>query len=529
MIDYMRSPSNYPALPSHRINANEDPIPENFARIAYAFHHRTGAAFNTIHATMIVALAGVFSPLLDVEGMKGKAMPLSSYELVAAETGEGKSTVMSAIFDPINRVSAELTAENKKNTEHFDIELLKWKNKKAAIEKALAREITQEVLADGEGESPKTKEIEQKLSNHLRQKPVQHTISNLVYSSTTMAGLRDALQNNFGTVIVANADAGQLITDHLMKFTGEYCAAWSGEKMNIRQKLIQIDVDNPRLSMLLMVQPHFIEDFFESGHKFRTSGLAARFIIHTPESMLGKKHLFREESTSDTQYIDEWAALLTNQLRNNRERYLGNEPPQRDIIRLPYEVVDFFSQRAIEIDFMLANGGIFVGIRDLGQRIIELACRRAALYELLRDPEARSISLQMAISAYNYVINYAYYYLSLADPNKPRKSVLEKAEIIMKHIRSSSKLQEFYADSDPINRTRLIYRGMFMEDFQKTAPMSVRKKADYEHAMNLLETEGRVGFIDAYQQRGYKNTVRKKVVLLKDETPRHTVDFFSNF
>ncbi|OAP87728.1 hypothetical protein A4H96_12310 [Acidithiobacillus ferrooxidans] len=59
---------------------------------------------------MIVALAGVFSPLLDVEGMKGKAMPLSSYELVAAETGEGKSTVMSAIFDPINRVSAELTA-----------------------------------------------------------------------------------------------------------------------------------------------------------------------------------------------------------------------------------------------------------------------------------------------------------------------------------------------------------------------------------------------------------------------------------
>lgn len=482
-------------------------IPPNIRTLLYAFQQKTSAPIPTILSCVLATLAVAQGGSVDIESWKGGRFPLNFFALVASGTGEGKTSVIDAIMRPLSEFDSEIDRQQLINTNNYDAKYIRWKTTLKVLEKEMKEAI--------KSNSPDVGSLEGIIESHLSEKPTRSNSTKKIISDVTLTGLRDALVEADGdSLLMLNSDSARVFKETLLKFGPEFCSAWSGESFRIVKNRVSIFSANPRLSMLLMVQPSMLEGYFDDDHEFRTSGLAARFITYFPDSLVGQKSSIPMNAS---EYyiitIDGWYKSIRNLLNSNRLRHISCGNSEKELMKMSEESVRFLKSAFDKIDRHLAgDNNDFSGIEDIAHRMLEQSCKIAALYELFDDPNSREIKPHHIEMAFNLVLAHASSFKRICDPDKPKVSTLKKASKIINFLRCSQKYYYQLYDS---------YGNWFyaipMDTYQRVGP--IRKKTEYEEAFRLLEMSGIIRIDSAYIPIGMRNVNKKVIYLLNLQAP----------
>lgn len=481
----------------------EEMIPPKMRELIYAFQQKTSAPIPTIFTCVLATLAVVHGGKIDVESWKGGRFPLNLFALIASGTGEGKTRAINAIMKPLLNYDSIIREQESINKNEYQAKFRRWSRELKAIEKDMDKAIKSDIFD--------IEDVEEKLRIHLSEKPTESSSSYKIISDASLSGLRDFLDKADGdSLLILNSDSARVFKETLLKYGPEFCSAWSAESFRIVKNRVNISVDNPRLSMLLMVQPSMIDGYFEDDHEFRTSGLAARFITYFPDSIVGQKWRINGATSEYHQsIIDNWYASINKQLNSSRLRHISCGNCEQELLTLSEESVRFLESAFMRIDKHLSiDNNDFSSIKDIAHRILEQSCRIAALYELFDDPDSREIKPHHMEMTFKLMLAHAHSFKRICNPDKPKSSIIIKAQKIVKFLRCSQNyhLQIYHSYGKYISI-------MPMDAYQRVGP--IRKKIEYEEAFRLLERSGIIRIDSAYIPIGMR-TVTKKVIYLLD-------------
>ncbi|MBU2738596.1 DUF3987 domain-containing protein [Acidithiobacillus concretivorus] len=388
---------------------------------------------------------------------------------------------------------------------NYDARHIRWEKKLKVLENKMREAI--------KSDSPDVGSIEGIIASHLSEKPTRSNSTKKIISDVTLTGLRDALVEADGdSLLMLNSDSARVFRETLLKFGPEFCSAWSGESFRIVKNRVSISSPNPRLSMLLMVQPSMVEGYFDDDHEFRTSGLAARFITYFPDPLIGQKSSI-PRNTSDYYLItiDGWYKSIRNLLNSNRLRQISCGNSEKELMKLSEESVRFLKSEFDKIDRLLAiDSNEFSGIDDVAHRMLEQSCKIAALYELFDDPESREIKPHHIEMAYNMVLAHARSFKRICNPDKPKKSDIIKSNKILQFLCSGKYNEQVFLPNQPFH----VY-GTRLEVYQRCGP--IRKKSEYEEPLRMLEVDGIIAIIECPVFILNRHGLRKFIVV-KDQS-----------
>ncbi len=480
-------------------------IPHDLRIQLEVFQQKTKAPMATNFAAWFVAMATTFNRLYVVEGHHGKTIPLNVFVLVASETGEGKTSAVNLIFRPVREFENGLEERRQQSKTYTQQEKEIAKAKIAELRRKLAKSI-----ADNEEEDIL------ELSNRIAetQSSLQSTDwqYKMIFSDATFSGLKRALTKNLAASCLMNTDASDFIAKHLEKYSATFCSSWSGEPISIEQGRDLLESTDPRLSLLLMTQPAFADGLIDDDRKFRLSGLAARFLIFQPQSILGQKYLLQQEHPNSDLFLQRWNDMIISQ---SERAYLAqvsgvNSPT---VLRLSDDAKIFLREKEEEIDHQVTDWGSYREVKDVAVRIIEQTCKLSACYELFRNQNAASISLEMVEMAYYFMRYYCNYFSFMASRNVPDSSAYKRA----------NKILEFFKHSKNVTMANFQYpNGIYqhhcipIDIFQKTSP--IRGKAKYEPALQLLLENNSISISDMPFYNGIR-WIPKKVIVINGVDP----------
>lgn len=477
-------------------------IPPAMRTLVYAFQQINGAPVPTNLVTILTTLAVVFGGDINVESPHNGTLPLTFYALIASGTGEGKTRVLHSVMEPLRIYESRIQEAENLNSAQFTVDLQHWKAEGKSLKRALEKAV------EDKNQSMITR-IEKDLLRHEQRKPNRPTPLKKIITDVSLRGLRDSLMAADGeSLVLTNSDSSRFLHESLITNAPEFCSAWSGEPLNIAKRGVKIRADNPRLSMILMVQPAMIEDFFEQDHEFRVSGLAARFLTFFPDSLIGQR--FRIPNQPSELYqsaIEDWHDKIITQMESSRLRRVACGESNPETIRLSPEAKQFLQNHGARLDFVLGNpNGEFADITDIALRLIEYTCKIAALFELFDDPKSLEIKPHNVDVALNFMIEHARSFKKTCNPNKPKASSLIKANKILHFLRRPNKhYQQVFFNG-------LYYWGLPMDVFQRHGP--VRKKIEHEEAINILELNGIIFIANISFYNGYKYVTKKFILLI---------------
>ncbi|RBM00262.1 hypothetical protein C3R74_08505 [Acidithiobacillus ferridurans] len=485
-------------------------LPDNICALAYEAQtiNRSPVMINV--AVILSTLSAIHGSKVDVDGIYGVRIPLNLYILVISGTGEGKSSAVSTLMAGVSESDEEIKKRKTDKLNVYRADSAIWKSHYYKLIDALKKtqnETTQNIIHGF-------------LVEHEKLKPSEPNLTGVLLTDASITGLRNALQNKDSATLLVNPDAGVFIKDMLLKHANEFCKAWSGEGMHIEKYRNSLHVEDPRISMLLMAQPAVTEGILDQDHSFRTSGLAARFLIMQPESMVGRKHLIMGANERTKEHLADWNRMVRKELQKNSLAHNGDLSSERRMIRICPQGKQFLASSATQLDQILGMNNLpYSGIKDLSCRVIEQTCRLAALFELHLEPNADEVSFFNVEKAFYFMKSYITLTAKLASPDRPRVSTVEKANMILYFLSRSRNLMPFYFPNSPYPTN-----GMFMDTFQKSSP--VRGKKKYEEALQFLVNNRRINIID-YHVSNFNHRV-KKVILLLDASPAFIEEFNGN-
>lgn len=470
-------------------------LPNSVYQLVREVQWRTKAPFETVLTAILTATATAYGGFLVIESDDGRRMPLSLNCLVLSPTGESKSSVTAEVLKPLfefDRITGKKRGEEK---EKHRARLAIWRSRDAALKKKMA------TLLQRGADNSDILHVEAAIYDHSLRQPKLCITPRFVVTDTSLPGLQKELSGNHKSIMLANPDAADFLHNVLSKHPNQFCSAWSGEPLVIVKHNREINCQSPSVSILAMAQPELAGGVLDEDHPFRTSGLAARFLVFMPETLVGKKALLSDPGSTGS--IERWGQAITTALKNNLDRATVDDGSNRKCIYMSKEGSEFLKSRAADIDQDIGYGGSLSVAQDFSMRIVEQANRLAAIFELLNNPDAREISLFNAELAYDFLIDhYNNSVLKLMDPARPKMSTVSKAEKIKAYL---------VKRAVPYNIGHQQVVGVPMSLFQRNGP--IRRKANVSEALALLEAQGTI-IISELTFPEYGRAVRRKFICL---------------
>jgi len=231
-------------------------------------------------------LATAFQSKFEVEITPDWREPLCLYTVAVASPGERKSAVISALTKPIFEYEAE-------QRELEAVEIAQNQTERLLLEKAL--QAAQNSAVKGKGSNFEAKRQEAlDLSAQIAQFRDKHPFRLLTDDSTTEK-LIDLMDSQDGCMTVCSAEGGifDAMTGRYDK-TGNfdvYLKGHAGDPIVVdRIGRKTNNIPNPRLSMLLTIQPEVLTGLM-SNTTFRGRGLCGRFLYVICQSKVGHREV----------------------------------------------------------------------------------------------------------------------------------------------------------------------------------------------------------------------------------------------
>jgi hypothetical protein len=439
-------------------------------------HFKTGAVAELIFTVLLGVMAYACQDKFDVQLKNGKTFT-SLYLLFLARSGSRKSTVFRLLMESIYRLEKELKDDFLLKEKLYELELVSWEAEFKELKKQYSKAIRQKV---GETEARKAQE-----KCHTR-KPVAPIRKYLTKNDTTSEGLRKVLAQGSPSLMLGSDEAGGLFDGNLFRNTPVLNSLWGeGRIADSRASRDSYDVDDARLTMLMMIQPGLFDDFLEKqGKKAKSSGWLARLLPIDMEQIPKLICIPDDGTWSDEPGLEGFFSILTRHLQDGIRRREKNE--ERICVTFSSEAQVAWNSQSEEIQEKMKKGGELHHYDDFGARFMEHASRIAAVMQMFITPDSPIITKETLMSSVKITECFISHLIAKVDSTREPT----RAE----------KLTWYLEDN-------LVSNGSYdfkRNDLIKKGPYSVRSSENLMSTLEQLESEGVVQLFE----RGGINYVR---------------------
>ncbi|MCP3706822.1 YfjI family protein [Paraburkholderia sp. CNPSo 3274] len=317
----------------------------------------------------------------------------SLYMLTVTDTGSRKSRADSVVTSSIEVYDRKMRAEYARQKEADDYELRERSRKRRELEKAsgtlLRKSHTLAISGKADADQlaatarAKQEEVERELAEMNRQ-DVEYREARLrrvFYSKIPIRELEQNLAENWPSAGLFSDEAAGILSARGESDMSSLDKLWEGKAIDVvgRTTRESFFVEDPRLSISLMVQPIVFDRFLErKGELAKGIGFMSRVLLSRPDTPYGKRMI----NTSELRQSD-WIAIL-----NERVLALLSHAHSDIALRERNRKVLYFApaaQQAWEKDFNemeaeTADRGQLVHEREFVNRYSEHVARLAALF-----------------------------------------------------------------------------------------------------------------------------------------------------
>lgn len=411
------NPQNYPI----------DALGPQLAAAVHEHHANTGVAVELI-ASYARSMAHVCcQDNFDVERPGCKPSPISSYDLVAADSGEGKDTAAKPFIALVREYETELSET--KQTSRLDelAEKAAWR----AEERALKKRLDQAAL---DGESMESLKEEFKVL--MARQPMKTAEVNVIFNNATPGALENALSAGSKSVFITTTEAGPLLNGRLGRATDFLNNAWDSaiiEKDRVADE--RKVIDDYRLSGHFALQRPVLENVLaRMGKNAHDSGLTARLLLTVPHSTLGTRFLQPNQLvTSDRIWtMAETGKALLRQGQHRREAMLD-----RKVIRFSDASARHFKDIYNYLQAHMANGRALRDISGHAAKTAEQIARIAAALHSFQHREG-PLDYNVLESAREIGFWHLDQFFAMFAPGQPGDQRVIDAQVVADALRAAA-------------------------------------------------------------------------------------------
>lgn len=406
-------------LPAFPIDALPDVLKNYISDVAESTQTPIDMAGVASLALMSIAM----QPRYKVIGKADWEEQLSLYCMIVAEPSDRKSAVFNQIIKVIQSFEAEYN-------EHHSIDVLKSQEEHASLEKKYKKAVKD--YENGKITKDEYDEAFRKYSTHKVIKPISLTLDDVTSESLT-----NEIESQDGCIALVSSEGGifDIISGSYTNFPNIdiFLKGYSGDFIKVsRIGRPSLYVKNPRLTILLTVQPKVLESVVNNG-TFTGRGLSARFLYSVPKSLVGSRKF--ETKPIDYDNKKRFSDLIHEILKEPKTStiYISLSNKAYSLLKDYYE--SFESRLATDLKEIGGWAGKLVGNI---LRISALITRArnvkydAFLYTPSSDDSAEWIvqkeDMESAIKLGDYFLEHARYAFDFMDDNTTKKQALNFLE-----------------------------------------------------------------------------------------------------
>ncbi len=264
--------ANLPAFP---IDALPDALKDYVVDVAESTQTPIDMAGVASLAIMSIAM----QPRYKVVGKSDWEEQLSLYCMIVAEPSDRKSAVFNQIIKVIQAFEAEYN-------ERHSIDFLKSQEEHSSLEKRYKK--ASKDFENGKITKDEYDEAFNKYASHKVIKPISLTLDDVTSESLT-----NEIESQDGCIALVSSEGGifDILSGSYTNFPNIdiFLKGYSGDFIKVsRIGRPSLYVKNPRLTILLTVQPKVLENVVNNG-TFTGRGLSARFLYSVPKSLVGSR------------------------------------------------------------------------------------------------------------------------------------------------------------------------------------------------------------------------------------------------
>ena len=348
-------------------------MPESFRQVACAVDNKIQAPLPIIVTSMLSVLSSVAHGYINIEMPHGQIQPVSLFTLVIAESGDRKTSTDKLIFKPLFDYDRRLEQHRKQTESDKKATALSFKYELKNLEQKLKKAHSSEdyILIS---------RLEKQISELYDKQPSVNTVSpKTIYSDATPVALWSALEGKNNAITLHSSDSASLFNRFNTEFISNTNLLWDGDSVSIARKTGEINVDDGRIVLSLMTQRIILERLTENkSNLLRLTGFYSRMLICSPLSLQGFR-FNNYVSDSDEDYINQFYEKLEKIMQHC---VMSQSYGVFETLRLNPEARRLIQVFADNVESQLSQFGSLADVRDAGSKIVNNACRIAALLHL---------------------------------------------------------------------------------------------------------------------------------------------------
>ncbi|WFZ25695.1 YfjI family protein [Citrobacter portucalensis] len=352
-------------------------------------HYKTGAAAELILIVLLGVMAFSCQDKFDVQLKNGRTFT-SLYLLLLARSGSRKSTVFKALMETIHQMEKELKNSFLEKEKLYELKKVSWDTELKELKKQFSKAVRQKV---------DVAETREALEECQKSGPVAPVRKYLTKNDSTSEGLKKTLALGSPSLMLGSDEAGGVFDSSLFREISVLNSLWGeGRISDSRASRDSYDVDDVRLTILLLLQPAIFNDFLgKQGKKLKNSGFLARLLLIDLEQIPELCDIPDICSWSDEPGLDGFFSILVKHLQDGIQRRENNE--ERICITLSEEAKALWETQNKRIRELMQLGGDLHHYDDFGSRIMEQATRIAAVMQIFITPDSPIITRDTFLSA----------------------------------------------------------------------------------------------------------------------------------
>ncbi|NJC00226.1 hypothetical protein GGR63_000113 [Xanthomonas sp. 3272] len=477
--------------------AGDFPLPKFQAAIQECLNARK-VPVKMPYFTAAAAYCSAAQLLFDVETPNGGKFGTNIYALVSANSGEGKTSVRHDFFRAFDEIQSDLKHQFNQAEASYQQQEDRWKREEQVLSANLATAVKKGLDIEA---------IKERCDEHDRRKPAGPREFNLSMKEPKYAPLLRAL-TDFPCTTIISSDCAMYLRSSILPSDTLFCDTWSHETINDpRVSVASYYCEDPRLAMLLMIQPNKLASIVKSvvGAAGLDSGLFARMVYCSSERSNGGRFLDINSANMpvETRYRDEFNRNMKEILLEGVQA-ISSPGYSRKVLRFGTEAAKIWMLYFNYIEEQRQLGGRYERANDCAARLAENAARMAAGFHAAERFEGDEIGVECLLSAIAICDHSSQDYMKTFIPEDPD-------EVDAMH------LYEWLREKLGSQPTHSVGRVPLQMDYDRVSTvsrLSPSRRMRGKKVHKLLDILVRKGLIEIFSVPGARGQTTEKVRLI---------------
>lgn len=372
--------------------AGQFPLPRFQAAVQECLNERK-VPLKMPYFTAVAACCAAAQSLADMITPTGGKLGTNIFVLVNAISGEGKTNVRRDFFRSFDEANSELKRLFNQAIARYQEDMYAWKCEGQVLSAELAAAPQMGLSAEA---------VRLRIDEHSGRKPSCPCELHLSMKEPNYASLLRAL-TNFPCTTIISGDCAKYLRSTILPFDTTFCDTWSYEVIDDpRVSVASYYREDPRLSMLLMIQPSKLNTALNSalGREGLDSGLFARMVYCNAERVGGGRFLDIDiiSDAIRTSCRDEFARNLTELLLEGANAMATPGYARREL-RFNKEAAELWVRYFNFVEEQRQPGGRYEKAMECAARLAENVARMAGGLHVTERFDGNEVGVECLLSA----------------------------------------------------------------------------------------------------------------------------------